>query len=227
MSFRATSFIEVHAGFKSLGSRNFNEANRVYWRNMYRFIKLPEEAKAAAYQVAKDTAARMESQAPIGSTLGRRKSPKRKPGRLRDAIKAQKAPNGGYIEWNHLNRAPHWEAVEYGARPHIITGPNGISFRPHGHFGRANPGTGVPRKAKRKGKGINNQGDINVPYVKHPGNRAQPYIEDNIAWAEDELWMRVTGLGRKFRDQTSGRYLGKTVHQRARMSTSRGGKKPL
>lgn len=238
---RFRSYIEVSAQYNAFGSKNFTQNNRVYWRNYQRFIQLPDEAKKAAFKVAEDTADRMKAEAPRRKVRGypSEKRSKANPDRgLRNGIRATRADNGGYIEWNHRNNAPHWEAVEFGARPHIITGPNGISFMARGKFGAANPGTGrPPNKSAKMVKGMNGKlvpagvkprkGKMNVPYVKHPGNSPQPYVRSNIAWGEDELWIRVTGLGRKFRSQTTGHFLGDTVHQKARKSLSRGGKKPL
>jgi len=226
---RFKTYIEVSARYNRFGSNNFSTDSFIYWRNYRRFITLPEEARKAAYKVAQDTAQVMKKKAPIGSDRRYIGKPDTRPrGRLRGAIVAQKAPDGGYVEWNRLNSAPHWEAVEFGARPHIITGPKGISFRakgtikvkgikaPQPYFGRANPGTGTPRK-----------GNINVPYVKHPGNSPQPYVRSSIAWGEEELWRRVVGLGSTMKHPDTGHFLGDTVHQKARKSTSRGGKKPL
>lgn len=229
------SYIEVNARYDKFGASNFNEGSYVYWRNKSQFITLPDEAKAAAYQVAVDTAAYMKAAAPKGDNRGRRPSEKRPPGRLQKAIKATKADNGGYVEWNSLNTAPHWQAVEFGAKPHIISGPNGISFRAKGIYGSANPGTGKQNKKMVKGKNGKlvsqgnkpRKGDINVPYVKHPGNKAQPYVRPSIAWGEEELWRRVVGLGGKMQHPDTGHFLGDTVHQKARKSLSRGGKKPL
>lgn len=225
---RFKSYLEVNARYDKFGERNFNRNSYVYWRNYKRWIDLPDEAKKAAYQVAKATRDVMKSRAPIGTDRQYiSKPPTRPKERLRKAIVAKKAPNGGYVEWNQANGAPHWEAVEFGARPHIITGPNGITFRAKGKFGRANPGTGVPRKGKYIEKDHPYNHAINVPYVKHPGNKPQPYVRSSIAWGEEELWRRVVGLGDNMRHPDTGHFLGDTVHQKARKSTSRGGKKPL
>lgn len=209
---RHKSFIELNA--------NQDDAGRVYWRNKWRFIELPEEAKLAAYSVAKDTADVMEARAPIGNIKSPRRifSKKRPRGRLKSNIVPYETDKGGGVEWNASGTADHWEAIEFGVpdnhpivgKPRVRVGKTwtngGITFV--GHHG--------PRK-----------GDLNVPAVNHPGNAPQPYIRPSIDWGKIELWNRVTGGGFELTHGgglTSG---SRSVFTKARMSESRGGKKPL
>jgi hypothetical protein len=194
------------------------DSDNIYlkWRNKNHWIKLPEEARLAAFQVAEETAEVMTAAAPRGNNKSpkmRRPSPNRKPGRLKSNIKAFKTETGGMVDWNNKHTANHWAAIEFGATPHPITGPNGISFRGH-----IPPG---PRK-----------GNINVPMVNHPGNAAQPYIRPSVDWGKDELWRRVTGLGSGISYQSRGSDVsfipgGGSIRTKALSSESRGGKKPL
>ena len=207
---RFLSTIQVSAAYESDGTR-------IHWKNaLGRFIRLPEEARLAAYQVAKETAERMEADAPKAnnkSPVRRRVSINRPPGRLKANIGAFKTDTGGMVDWNVKGTAGHWAAVEFGAAGHPITGPKGISF-----FGHIPPG---PRK-----------GEINVPMVNHPGNPAQPYIRPNVDWSKDELWRRVTGMGSTVSATSRGAdfsFVGSagSVYGKALGSRSRGGKKPL
>jgi len=217
---RFSSSFEVSAAYEGIDGKR----TRINWRNKNGFIKLPEEARLAAFQVSEDVAARMQAAAPKqdnSSPVRRLPSPNRKPGRLKSNIKAFKTDTGGMINWNSKHTANHWAAVEFGAGPHTITGPNGISFLAKGHRGKASVSTGAPRKGK-----------INVPYVNHPGNRAQPYIRPSVEWGKDELWRRVTGRNTAISAQSRGSdvsFVGSSgsVFNKARRSESRGGKKPL
>jgi hypothetical protein len=190
----------------------YNDSGRINWRNgLGRFMKLPEEARLTAFEVAKETAARMKKDAPIANNKTphmRRLSPVRPRGRLKGNIKSYKTATGGAVDWNSSGTADHWAPIEFGAEGHPISGPNGISFKGH-----KPPG---PRT-----------GDINVPMVNHPGNAPQPYIRPNVRWGEDELWNRVTGIGFSIGRLRNVDFGSQSVRTKALGSTSRGGKKPL
>lgn len=120
-----------------------------------RFTSIPEAIQEALYEVAEEGAAIAIANVPHSSLGSSRYNPDREPGRLEEAIGAERTRRGAMIRVDETV-APHARAIEFGTPGnHIIPGPSSFI------------GTKGPRFGPMRAININ-----------HPGNQEYRYLRD-------------------------------------------------